>query len=68
MTKKPYNRPAPQQEPTAPPSEPLTVDLPGGVAIIRVAAEGDLAALVAFEIRIAEISFGAEAGDGPGGA
>jgi len=61
MTKKPYNRPPAQPEPTAPPPEPLAVGLPGGSGLIRVAAEGDLAALVAFEIRIATISFGAEA-------
>ncbi len=61
MTKKPYNRAPAPQGPPAPAPDPMTVDLPGGRAIIRVAAEGDLAALVAFEIRIAEISFGAEA-------
>ncbi len=62
MTKKPYNRPEPSPRPPLPPApDPQTVETPGGPAVIRMAAEGDLPALVAFEIRIAEISFGADA-------
>src|SRR5690349_17127159 len=64
MTKKHHDRPAPPPRsaaPALPVPEPAQVDAPGGPATIRVAEERDLPALVAFEIRIAEISFGRDA-------
>jgi ribosomal protein S18 acetylase RimI-like enzyme len=54
MTKKHYDRPT---APALPVPESAQVDTPSGPATIRVAEERDLPALVAFEIRIAEISF-----------
>jgi L-amino acid N-acyltransferase YncA len=57
MTDRPPRR-APAPAPPAPPRpDPQPVAAPAGPAVIRVATDADLLALVAFEIGIARISF-----------